>query len=76
LANKKKTTKSFSLDAATSELIAKLIEDEPIELIKKNIFTASDLLRAAVLDYLQDYFEAPPEVLREYISKLHRKHRD
>jgi hypothetical protein len=68
-----KTTKSYSLDHATAELIARYLEDNKLELAKKNVFTLANLLRSAVLDYLNEYFEKHPEVLEEYIAARQSK---
>lgn len=70
---KKRPTKSYSLDNATAELIKKYMETNQQELLKKNIFTTSDLLRAAVLDYLNDYFDQNPGTLEEYIALRQKK---
>ncbi len=65
-----KTTKSYSLDADTSELIARALDERQHELMKQNIFSAADLLRAALLKFLEDWFAEDPGVLENYLAQL------
>lgn len=70
-----KATKGYSLDQATAELIEKVMSNPDFQkkLVEKNIFTKTDLLRASVIKFLEDYFVKHPEELTRYIAARQEK---